>query len=399
MRRTLLISMALLPLLISEALADVVIIVRREAEASGNYVRVCDIARVEGPKEQAAEVAGTVLGPTPPKGQIQEITRWDIESRLFEMGVAAKVSFSGNTMVKVSGGGARLRFAQSDDAELPGLDPFYERPGAGSFTLPSSLGDSSPAPAPAAAKSSAAKPAAPAHAGSPLDAMPPEARERLGKAISQFLASKYKRPDIEIGATILSVSEAIPYTVRDIVVEEATDGRVPGKATLRLSVRETPGAPPRQVMVSADTEVFALAPVAAKPLYKGEVLDAKDVKVERVKMEAGKSYLPPNPMAAAGRELKRNLAAGDPLLAAEAVMGEAVKRGDYVQNIISDKGWRVQSAGKALGGGMVGDLITVEDVSNKTKYQARITGQGTVSVIGKPMTPEPSKLKNDTYQY
>ncbi|MDR1535921.1 MAG: hypothetical protein LBU64_12650, partial [Planctomycetota bacterium] len=94
MRRILFITLIVLAVACFEARADVIIIVRRQAEAAGNYIRICDVARVDGPREQAAEVGAIILGPTPGKGETREFTRWEIENRLLEMGVTARVSFT-----------------------------------------------------------------------------------------------------------------------------------------------------------------------------------------------------------------------------------------------------------------------------------------------------------------
>ena len=388
MRRILLISLFMLMLVATEARADVVVIVRRQAEASGNYVRICDVARVEGPTEQVAEVAATVLGPTPPKGQAREITRWDIESRLFEMGVAARVIFTGNDMVQVFGqgtGGIRPDFGD-DDVALLRLQPVGAPGGAGEGGGRGDISAMAMAGTGSNLTGSRASETRQDAAGNPaaaLESMPAHARDRVEQAISRYLSKQYKRSDVEVESHLVSVSEAVPYSAHEVEVADAVNGRVPGRAALRLRVRETPDAPARQVLVAADTEVFAQAPVAAKPLYKGDILEAKDVILARVKMESGKTYLPPSPKAAAGRELKRNVMSGEPLLASEAIIGEAVRRGEFVENVAAGAGWELRSTGKALGGGMVGDTITVEDAGNKTRYKARITGRGTVVVLPK----------------
>ena len=378
MRRLLVISLICFQLAMSEAMADVMLIVRRQAEAAGNYVRICDVARVEGPKEQALEVAMTVLGPTPAKGASLEISRWDIESRLFEMGVAARVSFSGNDMVKVFGSGAaQMRFSDDAEPELIPLDMSFERPGrsvaadspSAKALLPAGRDMVRPAPFERVAKAPAA-----------LDNMTDDAKKRIGQLISQYLASRYSRADIEIESHLLSLSEEIPDTVKEVKVVDAS-GRIPGQAELRLLIRDDVGSEARQVTVKADAELYALAPVAAKKLGKDELLEPGDVSIARVRMESGKRYLPPNVMSVSGRKLSRGLEAGEPLLASEAVPAEAVSAGDIVQSVTQGKAWEIQANAKALGSGMVGDKIQVQDLETKRKYNAVVTGPGRVSAM------------------
>lgn len=384
MFRVICISLLLLPLIAAEALADVVVIVRREAEAGGNYVRVCDIARVEGPKDQAAEVGRTVLGPTPGTGQTMEISRWDIESRLYEMGFAASVTFTGNESVKVFGNGASRRSGGQESAALQGLNPIFD---AHTLRFDQGGGDGSVWDASQARLSSdpsganaggrnqpGARPA------SSLDGMSEDARDRVAKAVSRYLTGRYNRPDIEVESRLNSISGAIGDDVFEVTVEGA-EGSLPGKVNLRLRVKDAAEAQPRQVMAAAEASVFAMAPVAVRKMSRGEVLGRKDVAIKRVRMESGKSYFKPSPEVVEGRELKSNVEAGAPILATETAVTEAVKRGATVVTENSGTGWKVQGRALALEGGMVGDLIKVQDSNSKQKIPARVTGRNQVEVL------------------
>lgn len=388
MGRILSIHLLLFLFLVSEAWAEVVVIMRREAEAAGNYVRICDIARVEGPRDQASEVAMIVLGRTPGRGEVQEFTRWDIESRLYEMGVRARVIFSGNDLVKVfaAGAGSSGQAAAGERLEPIRLGPDVPPPpfsGRDTASLGvgwNPTGLALPPPAKpnlpqARVRESAVGPEA------AFKSLSEETRTRIGKTVSEFLSGKYARADIEVETKLLALDAAIPPDVHEVKVDDAVGGQVPGKATLRLAVRDTAEAEPRLVTVSAETSVFGLAPVAARQLNRGEVLDRRDVIVARVRMDSGKGYLPPNAQAVAGRETKRSFKAGEPITAVDAVPAEAVKRGDLVVVETNGRGWQITSTAKALGSGMVEDIITVEDVGNKTKYSARITDRGVVSAL------------------
>lgn len=395
MLRKLCIHCVLLMLLTSEAWADVVLIMRREAEASGNYIRICDIARVEGPRDQTEEIAMIVLGRTPGKGQIREFTRWDIEYRLFEMGIRARVTFTGNDMVRVFGDGGGRRFGEAaDESTFPGLVPLnLERISQAPFD--SSRGDPRRESAgwertgkDGTIAALPYKPAARAfepreNPAALLDAMSSDARIRIGNVLSEYLAGKYPRSDIEVEAKLVSVDGEIPSGAYEVKVLDAVSGQVPGRATLRLSVKKQIDDEPRNVVVAADTTVFGLAPVAARQLNRGELLNQRDVLITRVRMESGKAYLPPSSKSVSGREMKRSLKAGEPVTAADAVPGEAVKRGDLVVVDTTGKGWQIRTTAKALGSGMVDDLIQVEDVGTKAKYTARITGRGEVSAMAK----------------
>ncbi len=378
MRRISLILLIMLALPMQEAWADVVVIIRKEAEAVGNYVRVCDIARVEGPKDQATEVGLTILGPTPPKGQPQEISKWEIESRLFEMGVTATIVFSGNDSVRVHCSGPSQR------NYAPDPDMARVQPSAPALAL--DLGD-------AVAKTAAKRPsedkakrsAKPAQPERPIDGMTSHAKDRVGQLVSAFLSKQYQRPDVEVEAKLFSVTDSVSYSAHEIEVVEALEEHGPGRAGRRLRLREDVTSEDREVTAVVDASVFGLAPVAKRQLFPGEILDPADVAVRRVKMEAGKSYLPPSPKSVDGLEIRNGLTAGAPILASQTVPTEAVKRGDTVATEVSGTGWKVQGSAKALAGGRLGEVITVQDSSTKKKYPARIVGRGKVSLSTKQL--------------
>lgn len=387
------ISLFLLLLTAVPAWAEVVIIVRREAQPTGNYVRVCDIARVDGPAEQAREVAMTVIGPAPVRGETHEITRWDIETRLYEMGVNARVTFTGNDVVRVLGSGApRRRYAET------AFQPLDATP-EGAFSPTGGMGGESGRQRAASRiarkeeeKKPIAKPAPtqfdpkrPEREGDRLIELAAEGKKRVAEAIGDYFSDRYRagnarRADIEVSASVVGATGGVPASAFELRVEDA-EGKIPGRAKVTLLVKDEAESEARRVIVAADTDVFGLALVTTRNLSRGESLKPEDVKVARVRMEWGRNYLPPRPKTVVGREAKRSFRPGEVLFAEDAAQGEAVKRSQLVIVDSSGKGWRLQTKAKAQGSGAVGDIITVEDLETKKKYPARITGHGTVSVV------------------
>lgn len=387
MRRKFTILLLTMLLLGPRAHAEVVVIVRREAHSSGKYVRVCDIARVDGPGDIVREVAMTILGPAPMRGETHEFSRWDIESRLYEMGVADGVTFSGNDVVRVFGDGAAAASGSYGSNSQQALLPTPERSGmarGNGVASDPTRAVRGPELTFKQQKPAGYDPQNRAETSLRRDLLAPEAQTRVGQVVSAYIADQYragKRSDIEVESKVLATDADIPYSAFEIKVDEAIEARIPGKALMRLSVRDTSSSEPRKVTVSADAQVYGLSLVAARPVAKGDMLEKRDVAVSRVKMESGKMYLPPAPSKAAGLEVQRAFRPGEVIHPQDAVLGDAVKRGNVVVVKNTGKGWEVMSKGKALGSGGVDDLITVQDHSTKTNFTARITGPGMVTVV------------------
>ncbi len=377
-------------LLMPPAWAEVVVIIRREAEPTGKYIRICDVARVDGPQPAAREVAETVLGPAPSRGEVLEFSRWDMQSRLYEMGVGAAVAFSGNDLVLVYGEGAERRGLRESADGFRTLGPVYvaDRGGLASGGILGMAGGEGHAGGLAGPIKPEAGKFHSGRFGGERGKLAYESEHRVGQAIADYLSLRYrrghsKRDDLEVEAKVQKANADIPPDAFEIRVEQELGGKVPGRAELRLAVRDQADAKPRFVEVVADTELFAQGLVANRKVTKGESLDQKDVKVAKVKMEFGKGYLPPKPEAVLGREAKKQLLPGEALTADDTPLGEAVKRGALVVVKTEGKGWEILSQAKAHGGGGIGDIITVEDTSNKKKFTARIVDRGVVAVVVK----------------
>ncbi|MDR3210950.1 MAG: flagellar basal body P-ring formation chaperone FlgA [Planctomycetota bacterium] len=382
MRQFIGITLLSIMLLANPARAEVVVILRQSAEASGNYIRIADIARLEGPREQVLAVAKTVLGPTPPRGEWREINRWEIEQRLLEMGITAEVSLTGNELVRVRGNALQVVDQSADwttTSDPAGLDATLDQrqPERRETNRQTSSDPELPGKTENPSARLENRPAAPA-------TLSPRLREEVEKAVSSYLSDRYQRSDVEVVAKLLDNSLILPEGAHDFTVVEALEGRLPGRVTLSLKARDNSGRELPPLAVSANAEVWGLAPVAARALYKGDVLKAQDAKVTRIKMEAGNNYLAPDPRAVAGREVRRPLNQGEAILATDTQELPAVRRGSPVTVEAVGRAWKVQALAKALADGKIGDLIMVEDSSSKIKYQARVSGIGKVTTLSKP---------------
>jgi flagella basal body P-ring formation protein FlgA len=99
-----------------------------------------------------------------------------------------------------------------------------------------------------------------------------------------------------------------------------------------------------------------------------------------------------------GMEAKQSIQAGDILFTDSVSAPILVKRGDVITIVSQSGGIRVRTSGKALQDAAHGELVQVEAIGSKAKYDARVTGtrEASVYAASRPSTPAPAKQRDNT---
>lgn len=136
------------------------------------------------------------------------------------------------------------------------------------------------------------------------------------------------------------------------------------------------------------------AVVAVRPIARGDVIKAVDIELRTLDAPAkaaGQRAVVDSVEKLIGMEARQSIQAGD-IVFVEAVQSPImVKRGDIVTVTSQSGGIRVRTTARALHDGAHGELVQVESLGSREKYDARIVGQREVAVfaMSRPKGPEP----------
>jgi flagella basal body P-ring formation protein FlgA len=185
-------------------------------------------------------------------------------------------------------------------------------------------------------------------------------------------------------------------SARDLLKREFTEGRfefTPRSAmtlgNVFLDVVDTTDPPfkdkygkshTRRYPVRGKVQYLCESIVAARQLHPGEVIRAKDLKRLSRRVDDLRDVGLTDVQQAVGLETARLIPEGALINARLLKKLILIERNDDVNVSYNDGRIAVQFRGKAKQTGGLGDTIEVQDLSNKSVIQGRITGSGQVSV-------------------
>ncbi len=125
---------------------------------------------------------------------------------------------------------------------------------------------------------------------------------------------------------------------------------------------------------------FAQVHVLAEPLQKGDVLDARHLRVERVETTTigGRAFV--DPKAFVGQVALRPLTAGATLTARDFAAPIVVQKNSTVTIVFARGQLRAEAFGIAKNSGAIGDAIHVENQTTKRVVVGRVAGPGLVQL-------------------
>jgi flagellar basal body P-ring formation protein FlgA len=126
-------------------------------------------------------------------------------------------------------------------------------------------------------------------------------------------------------------------------------------------------------------------PVATTRLLVGSVLRADDVHIARVHTMLVRSEVVRRTDDAIGMQLKRALAAGQPLMVSELMRPSMVQKGAAVTMLLDSPGITLSAQGQALESGAIGERIRVLNPVSRAVLEAEIIGPDRVRVAPNSM--------------
>lgn len=113
---------------------------------------------------------------------------------------------------------------------------------------------------------------------------------------------------------------------------------------------------------------------------KGDTLDKKDFYIRETYMNGKGADYPPSEEDVTGKALKRDVPANTIITGQMLESRVAVRRGDVVTIIAENSRLIVQSKGKIVEKGCVGDTIRVKNISSGRELMAKVINSSTVKV-------------------
>lgn len=158
-------------------------------------------------------------------------------------------------------------------------------------------------------------------------------------------------------------------------------GRLLGRTPLMVVVRNEAGAEVRRLWVTAEIAVYAAVPVARVPLGANQVVDASFFEMRRKDLAS----LPPDALTRMedleGARLRRALAPGEAVRAAEVELPYLVRQGSLVRIVARRGGLMMTAVGKALDSGRKGEAIRILNVDSNKMVQGRVVEKAAVEVL------------------
>jgi flagellar basal body P-ring formation protein FlgA len=217
-------------------------------------------------------------------------------------------------------------------------------------------------------------------------------REDALDAVKSALVGAGASPDCDIelpGFTPPLVPfEADPKPVVSDMDYEPTVGRFSAILSIAGAAME-----PIHVRLVGRVDDTVELPVATTRLLAGSVLRADDIHVARVHTTQIRGEVVRRLGDAVGMQLKRALAAGQPLAVSELMRPSTVQKGAAVVMMLDSPGIALSAQGQALEPGAIGERIRVLNPVSRAVIEAEVIGPDRVRVspnampVTRPMPP------------
>ena len=124
--------------------------------------------------------------------------------------------------------------------------------------------------------------------------------------------------------------------------------------------------------------------VAISPISRGQTITRADIMTEQRSFKKLEHIGMTKPATVIGQEAKRDIRMGDMVKAGDIKSKVLVKRNDLVSIRSVRNGIAIESTGKALDNGALGESIEVRNEGSEETFWARVTGLRQAEALGRP---------------
>lgn len=204
---------------------------------------------------------------------------------------------------------------------------------------------------------------------------------RIEEIIARYLAdNSHRLPDADL--RFLPKSLPLPFAIPEGEYQCEVYPSSPGilKSSRFSLIFKVDGRVAKNMSVVGRVEAIAPVAVAAVPLKRDQLLKETDILIRQVDI-ATLSGTSDSLADYAGKRLKRNLKAGEPLNLAEVEAPPIIFRGERVKIIIKKGKMQLTATGMARSNGCLNQLIRVQNTSSNKVIMARVSAPGLVKVM------------------
>ncbi len=197
----------------------------------------------------------------------------------------------------------------------------------------------------------------------------------LEQALSSFLAKNPK--PIEVKKIALDRSVKVPSDsvgVEVVALETTRPGHI------GIDYKALSASDDARFQLRASVDSWRMLPVAAKPIKRGTVVNAEDIKLVRVNDAASNRDAIDNMGDILGHAITHDLGQGEVFLANGIELPAVVTAGSKVSLIVRNGRLEVTASGIAVESGAVGQQVKVQNESSKKVVSGKVEGPGIVVV-------------------
>jgi flagella basal body P-ring formation protein FlgA len=213
-----------------------------------------------------------------------------------------------------------------------------------------------------------------------MPAMEKRSADMVRTAIQQYtIRQRHSKEVVELDFTL---SDAQVRAIDGVVYRFAIRGGAePWLGSQRYEILLEGGKP---LELDATVRLPPSAVVAKRAIDRGEILQAEDVSLERLKPGTDTSGLFDRVDAVVGHETTRAIGPGQTIDDGSLRHPLLVRKGDAVTVYTRSPGLQVRTTARSRDDGSLGELITIESMLNRQTFLARVSGSQEVEIYARP---------------
>ncbi|MBI3391851.1 MAG: flagellar basal body P-ring formation protein FlgA [Nitrospirae bacterium] len=203
----------------------------------------------------------------------------------------------------------------------------------------------------------------------------------IREAVAAFIRDNAPWPSeqVEVEDIYVPGPAYVPRGRVTLHVSAPKGGRFVGRSNFAVGV-SVDRRPVRTVWVAAEITVWSEVIVALRTLYKGEILDAAGVAVDRRRMKDVPRGAVLRVDDVVGKRVSRLVPAGSAVTSTAVEVPPVIRKGDWVTILAEGGSVRVSAPGEAREEGAPGETIRVANRASKRTVQAKVVDSKTVRV-------------------